>query len=166
MLKTIARITPIAACTLLVLSQIAGAEAPRQSVINDVQLGHGGKFHGQVVTRAGQPVANSVVSLQQGDATIARTVTDGEGKFAIAGLNTGVYQLNAAGHKSVHRAWSAQTAPPAAHRGVLVVSGGQTARGQIAGLGALGSVGAAAAVAGGGYLLYEEVINDDDDDAS
>ena len=141
MLKALTRIVPLAACALLVMSQFATAE----SVISDIKLGHGGKFEGQVVTRAGQPVANTEVTLQQGDATIARTVTDADGKFAVAGLNTG-----------------AQTAPPAAHRGVMVVSGDQTARGQLAGLGALGTVGTAAAVAGGGYFLVEEVINDDD----
>ena len=43
----------------------------------------------------------------------------------------------------------------------MVVAGEQTARGQFAGLGALGGAGAAAAVAGGGYFLYDEVIRDE-----
>lgn len=153
-----------AACCALLAPQMVQAEGG--SVIGDIQLGRGGTLSGQVVNRQGQPVAQREVTLVQGEHMVARATTDERGNFAVSGLQSGVYGIQSNGRTSVHRLWTAQTAPPAAHRGVMIVSGAPAVRGQIGGFSALGAVGAGAAAVGGYVLLDEYVLDNDHKPAS
>jgi len=153
-----------AACFVMMVGYAVQAEA--RSVISDIELGANGTLSGQVVTQQGQPVANRDVTLKQGETAIAHAKTDDQGNFVIAGLNNGIYELHSAGKVSVHRLWTQHVAPPAAHRGIMVVSGTAAVRGQAAALGGLGGVGTAAAATAAGYFVYDEYIDDDKKPAS
>ncbi len=106
------------------------AFAGEPAAIVDVALGERGEMVGQVVDGQGVGLAEQPVVLLQGNREIARATTDAEGSFSVEGLRGGVYQLAVGDHAVVMRAWVAGTAPPAAQRGVLLVSGQEVYRGQ------------------------------------
>jgi len=112
----------------------AGAQRP---AILDITLHDGGAFLGQVVDAQGSPVVGMPVSLRDGNRPLAEARTNAQGFFAFQGLQPGVYQVATPAGAAVYRVWSPQAAPPSAKPGALLVSTGQTVRGQ--GLGFLGS---------------------------
>ncbi len=132
---------------MLVFSPLAsaqGIQSPPQGqaarrVIGDIALREGGVLHGQVLNRQGQPVKQGAVKLIQNERVVAQTVSDERGNFSVDGLRSGVYAIQSGEHTSYHRLWTADQAPPAANRGLLIVDGPMAARGQIAGFGALGA---------------------------
>ncbi|MCA9230061.1 MAG: carboxypeptidase regulatory-like domain-containing protein [Planctomycetales bacterium] len=115
-------------CLGMLVSPVAAATpatAPR-----DVALHEGGVLLGQVVDAQGGSVAGAPVSLYSGGKEVARTESDVAGKFAVSGLQGGVYQVASAQGQDVYRLWNAQTAPPAAQRGMMLVSNPDIVRGQ------------------------------------
>ena len=80
--------------------------------IEDVALMAGGCLQGRVVDRTGAAVVNAAVSLQfaGSDATL-ETKTDVQGRFVIAELVGGPYQICAAGGGGLFRLWAENSGP-------------------------------------------------------
>ena len=118
----------VLSCVGMLVSPVAAAApvaAPR-----DVALHQGGVLLGQIVDAKGVSVAKTQVSLFSEGKEVARTQSDSTGKFAVKGLKGGVYQVASANNRGVYRLWSAQTAPPSAQRGMMLVSDADLALGQ------------------------------------
>lgn len=111
------------------LFQPAAMAAPQAMITTDIALRDGGVLVGQVVDGQGVALARTPVAVLQNNKEIARVETDKQGTFAVAGLKGGVYQVASLGHQGVYRLWAAQTAPPAAKKGLIMVSG-NVVRGQ------------------------------------
>ncbi len=126
--KSLKMSVAILSCFGMLVSPVAAA--PLTVAPKDVTLHEGGVLLGQVVDAQGANVALTQVTLYAGGKEIARTQSDNTGKFSISGLKGGVYQVASANNRGVYRLWSPQTAPPAAGRGVMLVSGSDIARGQ------------------------------------
>ena len=85
---------------------------------------------GQVVSVDNAPIVNQDVALLSGTKQLAVAKTDPNGYFAFSGLVNGAYRLQTKDGQLACRVWTKQTAPPSAEQGALVVSGGDTVRGQ------------------------------------
>jgi hypothetical protein len=118
----------ILSCFGMLVSPVAAA--PTAVAPRDVALHDGGVLVGQIVDAQGGAVAKTPVSLYESGKEIARTESDSTGKFKVSGLKGGVYQVASANNSGVYRLWSPRTAPPAAQRGLMLVSHGDLARGQ------------------------------------
>jgi len=108
----------------------ASTAAPATAAGQDVALTTGGTLTGQVVNGEGRGLDGAVVSVRQGGKEVGRGVTNEEGFFSVPGLRGGVYQVEAAGTTQVYRAWTENTAPPAARQQTLIVARDTTLRGQ------------------------------------
>ncbi len=126
-------------CVGMLISPVAMAASP-VAAPRDVALHDGGTLLGQIVDAQGVAVAMAPVSLQKGGKEVARTQSDRSGKFTVSGLQGGVYQIASADQQGVYRLWASQTAPPAAQRGLMLVSS-DVVRGQsVPGSGPFGGV--------------------------
>jgi hypothetical protein len=96
----------------------------------DVSLSNRRSLDGQVVDASGAPVAGAPVSALQNGRLVASVYTDEQGWFSLTGLKGGVYQLESENGASLVRAWTNESAPPAARDYALVVDSGEVARGQ------------------------------------
>jgi hypothetical protein len=105
--------------------------AQARKLAGDVKLDAAGCMHGLVLSGEGVPVADVRVVLRHLGHEVARTRTNGAGRFRIGPLRGGMYQLSAAGHGRLVRAWAATTAPPGGKDLALIVTGGDVARGQM-----------------------------------
>lgn len=114
------------------LPQIAAAAPPQSPLppVTDVALRGGGVLLGQVVQPEGSPVANLPVSLVRDGKQLAPASTNKAGYFAFSGLKMGTYQVVTPTDVGTYRVWTAETAPPGAQPGVLIVNGQGTVRGQ------------------------------------
>ena len=112
------------------MPQMALAATAPAPVAANVQLRDGGVLLGQVVTPEQTAVANTTVSLRNQAGELATGKTDKNGHFAFHGLHDGVYRVAAANAHRDFRAWPQGMAPPAAQKGLLIVAGGDLARGQ------------------------------------
>ncbi|MCG8450893.1 MAG: carboxypeptidase-like regulatory domain-containing protein [Pirellulales bacterium] len=132
------------------MAQAAPVAAPR-----DVALQNGGVLVGLIVDAQGVPVAKSPVSVRLAGKEAARGVTDQAGRFAVANLKGGVYELTTAGHVGVYRLWAPRTAPPASQQGLMLVSQPDLVRAQNCGccVGCGSQVGCGCGVGGGGGIL-------------
>lgn len=139
-----------------------------KAVIRDVALAGGGTLRGQVLDAQGQPVRASevrVAKMGQGERpTILTAQTDAEGRFAIDGLNGGIYGVETEKGVAFYRLWTANAAPPVAKPAALIVEGDPAVRANLGRLSWLGwtliGLGVAAAIA------IPLILQDDDDDAS
>ena len=102
--------------------------------VADVALAPGGVLKGQVVTSQGVARQGATVSVQQEGREVARVLTDQQGNFTAPGLKGGTYLVATEGAVGPVRAWSHNTAPPAASAGILLVPQSVTALGQGQGL--------------------------------
>ncbi len=109
--------------------------APKVQVPSDVVLQDKGVLLGRIVDAQGLAVSNTPVSLQTGGKEVARVVSDDMGRFQADGLKGGVYQVASRGHQGVYRLWAPQTAPPAASKGLNIVSQRDVVRGQYGSVG-------------------------------
>jgi len=116
--------------------------APTVSVQHDVALQQGSTLWGQVIDWQGEVVQHSSVKLLKPGNQVITAKTDQEGKFQLAGLTGGVYQVVAEGHKSTARLWAPGTAPPVAQQHIRVITSKDVIRGQHCGsaVGEAGSV--------------------------
>jgi len=103
--------------------------APRPAVV-DVGLIEGGILLGQVVDAQGVGLAEVAVSVQSQGKQVAAARTDAGGRFAVASLPAGVYQIAAANAQATYRLWASGIAPPSAGRTAMIVAGNHTVRGQ------------------------------------
>lgn len=137
LLKTIRSAAVIAATFGILLPHSTIVNAAERSnttqqvqAIKDLALGTGGVVRGQVVTKDGMPDKGATVSVTRDGATIASAKADENGIFAIGGVQGGVYSINSGNATGLVRAWSQNTAPPAASQAVLLVPNDLTVRGQ------------------------------------
>lgn len=134
--------------------------------VQDVALQAGGVLQGQVLDVQGRPVTATAVTVIQQGQVVRQTHSDENGKFTVAGLKGGLYQVATAQGGAVYRLWTAEAAPPAAKSGVLIVSGDSVVRGGMNGhsspFGFLGNpwvLGAIVAAA----IAIPLALHDDDD---
>jgi len=113
-----AEVTAVAAS---VPSQVVATTQSVQSP-SDIVLQDDGALVGRIVDAQGLAVANTPVSVQTGGKEVARVLTDETGRFRVAELKGGVYQVASTGHQGVYRLWAPRTAPPAAAKGLSIVS--------------------------------------------
>jgi hypothetical protein len=129
-----------------------GRTAPGSSGIEDIELASGGMLTGRVVDATGLPTEGARVSLHQGKQLIAESVTDKSGVYAFKNLRGGVYRVSSANSQLAIRVWKDKTAPPNAKSQALLVTGQNSARGQLAAMAPasvlLASGGASAATVG------------------
>ncbi|HEX4145194.1 MAG TPA: carboxypeptidase-like regulatory domain-containing protein [Pirellulales bacterium] len=122
--------------TLLSAAQSPATELPSANAplatISDVALAAGGTLRGQVVDAAGGAMPGVNVMIRQQDNVIARTSTDPAGKFEVAGMPGGVFQISTDRSEGSFRLWAPETAPPGARPAVLVVHDSVAVRGQSA----------------------------------
>ncbi|GAF78483.1 unnamed protein product [marine sediment metagenome] len=126
----------------LVLPPSMTAQAAESSSFVDVALGPNGTLDGQLVDDSDIGVPGRMIEVTaSGDQTpAAQTVTDNSGRFRLAGLRGGVYQVASTDTTQLARLWAADTAPPAADGEMLMVAGRSTVRGQDM-FGSMGSLG-------------------------
>ena len=98
--------------------------------VSDVALAQGGLLTGQLLDEQLRPLAGSNVVIATNGRTVAATVTDADGVFAVAGLRSGFHQITAASAVENCRFWTVGTAPPRAGQGVRIVAGAGVVRGQ------------------------------------
>ena len=119
-------------------------------------------------------MAGTAVALIAQGRAVASTQTGADGRFAIAGVKAGVYEVATSNGVTVCRLWAPRTAPPAAQADALVVHGDTVVRG--------GDAGGWGKVGGGGVIgflsnpwvlggivaaaIAVPLILDDDDNAS
>ncbi len=96
----------------------------------DVQLSPSGELVGQVLNPAGHPVEKMSLQLVHRGRTVATASSDRNGAFRFSNVRGGSHQIVTHGGAVPVRCWKNQTAPPAAHDGILLVSDGKTVRGQ------------------------------------
>lgn len=108
----------------------SGTPVIREAVpVQDVALQPDGVLRGQVLDGQGQPVANGAVAVAQQGKLVTRTQTDEQGRFAVAGLRGGLYQVATAQGGGVYRVWTAEAAPPVAKNAALIVNDATVVRG-------------------------------------
>lgn len=108
-----------------VVSTRSVAQAPR-----DVALHEGGVLMGQALNAQGIAIAGVQVNVLASSKEIARVQTDKDGMFRVAGLTGGVHLVDVGGQQGVYRLWAPSTAPPAAQRGLMLVTDTDVVRGQ------------------------------------
>ena len=96
----------------------------------DVTLGQGNVFHGRTVDHNGVPAEGAVVVVKQGIRVIGESVTDSDGRFAVQGLKSGVYQVSCGATHGSYRFWTEKSAPPSSRTQGLLVLGENGTRGQ------------------------------------
>ncbi len=130
----------MASCGLLIPQLELFAAGPNQAVkqrktaqepaIIDIAMAAGGIVTGKVMDLQNKELQGVVVSVRQSDREVATAVTDKTGVFAVENLRGGSYHVVAANGHGWFRFWAPNTAPPAAHRKVLIVSGAVIIRAQ------------------------------------
>jgi hypothetical protein len=98
---------------------VARKAAPK---VADVTLTKGSALNGAVVSEAGKPVDGAIVMLTKEGKPVAKTTTNAEGKFALASVKSGSYELKAGHTTRLVRLWNSDVAPPAsAEKATLVM---------------------------------------------
>ncbi len=100
--------------------QLPPAQITTSSQPMDVGLGDGHVLRGHVVDNAGNAADHVNVLLFTGGELVASGQSDARGRFAIANLRGGVYQLAAGDQVSFIRCWAPNTSPPTAKQSVLL----------------------------------------------
>jgi hypothetical protein len=88
-----------------------------------------GTLLGRTVDARGRSRPAIEVVLGRGGNDVARSMTDGEGWFAIPQLAAGQYDLTAGGVVGTYRLWPERVAPPTAGEHALIVLSRQGGRG-------------------------------------
>jgi hypothetical protein len=110
----------------LLAGQTAQAARP---IIRDVALQPGGVLNGQVLNEQAVGQGQAKIAVVYRGQPLTVTETDNNGRFVLAGLEPGVYELHLAEGGGAFRVWAPRTAPPAAEQGVLLVQDSRVVRG-------------------------------------
>ena len=135
-MKFMSNVAVTVACLGLLLpqsvlaQQTTAAKKSAKPPVRDLVLGQGGTVRGQVVDAQNNPVASTLVAVVANGKKIRETTTDGNGRFSVSGLGSGVYAVGSAGGFGLYRTWSATAAPPATPTAALIVEDGSIERGQ------------------------------------
>ena len=98
--------------------------------IEDVALDPYGHLHGTFVDPVGLPLVGNRVTARQGKGKVHSTQTDAKGSFELTGLKGGVWSISVGSQSSLVRAWTHQTAPPAAKSRLMLIKQASVIRGQ------------------------------------
>jgi hypothetical protein len=98
--------------------------------IADVALAPGGMLHGQVVDSSGAGLAGITVSIRQQNQVVAQATSDATGRFAVAGMPGGIFQMTTEHTGASYRLWAPTTSPPSARPAALLVHDTAVVRGQ------------------------------------
>jgi len=112
-------------------SRVPDAQTAASAAIPDIALGDGGVLEGQVVDDRGAPLAATAVIISQETRETARTTTTKDGRFSVAGLQGGFYQISTQRGSGTYRLWTQEAAPPAARQMATLVAEPQVTRGQM-----------------------------------
>ncbi len=119
----------VLACCGILMPQAAMAAPQAGKHTNDLALSANGGLSGVIVTTEGHVLDGALVNIRQGGKEITNATTDEKGRFMVNGLTNGIYEVGV-GNKVVQvRTWSAEIAPPTAHKQAVIVVG-NTKRGQ------------------------------------
>ena len=106
------------------------ADQQQADVLADIALAKGGVLRGQVVDAQNKPVAGKTVSLRSTSGQEITATTNDQGYFMLSGLRGGTYAATTEGSTGMFRLWAADTAPPSAIPGVMLMPGREAVRGQ------------------------------------
>ena len=120
----------LAALPACCLAADAPIEPPPVPAMTDVALARGGLLQGQIVDAKGAPMKAAQVSIWHENQQVAKTVSDNNGQFRVAGLRGGVHLVVAGQNSSAYRLWTSDAAPPNASTGTVVMPGETVVRGQ------------------------------------
>ena len=84
-----------------------GLAAPAAQVA-DVALSPGGMLHGQIVDSSGAGVAGVLISVRQQNQVVAQATSDATGRFEVAGMPGGMFQLTTEHGQGSYRLWARQ----------------------------------------------------------
>lgn len=98
--------------------------------VADVTLTKSSALNGAVVSEAGKPVDGALVVLTKEGKPVAKTTTNAEGKFALASVKSGSYELKAGPTTRLVRLWNSDVAPPASAEKATLVMDSTTVRAQ------------------------------------
>jgi hypothetical protein len=102
------------------------AEAPVKlspGAIHDVALGEDSTLAGEVADLGGQPLPDVDVLVLQAGNSAAHVRTAADGRFHLAPLKGGVYEVSGGGGGGIYRVWSRGSAPPGAAGSIHIVAG-------------------------------------------
>lgn len=108
---------------------VATPQKPADVLAVDVALHKDGLLIGQLVDASGKPSADATVRLTLADGRKAEAKTNADGGFAFKNVR-GVARLESDKTAQMVRSWTSEAAPPSATPAVLLVEGGEIARGQ------------------------------------
>lgn len=106
--------------------------ASNRAPVRDIALAPNGQLRGHVIDAQGNGLAGQSVWLLNAERVLGETKTDAQGQFQFANVNGGMYEVRTREGQSFYRAWTPNTAPPAATKNALVVES-KVARGQMGG---------------------------------
>lgn len=122
---------------LLTATSLLGSQVllPAAEVVSsaravDVSLSANGTLTGAVIDSKGQSRAKTTIEVVRGRRVIARTFTDDNGRYAVANLPGGLYQVRVDGTETLIRAWAIGTAPRTSGSQLQVVADPPIVRGQ------------------------------------
>ena len=125
-----AHLVALVSIGLLLSPSVALAGNVPQAQVTDISLASGGALIGQIVDQQGIGKAGVQVVVRQGQETLV-TTTDQKGFFEVKGLRGGTCQIAAGEAQAAYRLWAVNTAPPAAHSDVMLVSDGSIVRANV-----------------------------------
>lgn len=117
------------ACFCMMLAPIvqmnvqATETVKKVAAISDVALSAQGTLKGRAVNGQGEPLNAAEVKVSRNNQVVATAITNEQGHFEVAGLSTGVYEMQAGQGRGSIRVWEGNVAPPTAKENVLIVSG-------------------------------------------
>lgn len=126
LVRSLKKFTVLLACAGMLAGQTAQAASP---IIRDIALQPGGILNGQVLNEQAVAQGQAKIAVVYQGKPLTVTETDKEGRFVLAGLEPGIYELHLAQGGGAYRVWAPRTAPPAAQESVLLVENGQVVRG-------------------------------------
>lgn len=172
-MKTLALTASLAAA---IPPSMVSAQAPKSADrraatrIRDVALDSNGALVGYLADAKGQPFAQESVAILQGRRRVAVSRTDAKGRFEVAGLKGGLYQIYSAKGTAAYRVWACGTAPKSAMKCAVVGNDERQIRGQDEMLSLFGVEGGSVVlgtviIGGVTYLIVEAVnLSNDNDD--
>lgn len=86
---------------------------------NDVRLGPGGRFQGQLVGAEGTPLASAPVHVRSSRGAVV-VHSDARGVFSVDNVGAGEIEVSTPRGKHHLRGWSDKTAPPAAENAAFL----------------------------------------------
>lgn len=120
--RCLTRAAVVLACCGMLMPRVGNA-APVGKSSRDIALTANGSLSGQVLTTEGQPLDGAVIVINRGGKEVHRAVSRADGAFAVAGLGSGLYELQVGQQAIPVRLWTTDAAPPTALDQAIIVVG-------------------------------------------